>query len=130
MNVTRLREEPARRRQELARMSSRSAVGISIVTATGASLVAFVACSPGPGSGQCGFPPDTMPKPAGVVFAAKSTPCWGDGDCQLDSVTPRCSAPALARCDTTQPSSQGGICVFQLLGTSTTCNTCYEGDIR
>jgi hypothetical protein len=89
------------------------------------------ACAAGPGSGPCGFTPnDTVKADADTVFRAKTLACFTDNECRNFNVTPRCSAPELARCDRTQRSSKSGICVFQLTGTDTTCNACYEGDIR
>jgi len=92
-------------------------------------LVLFACASAG--TGPCGFTPNDTVKPdAETVFRAKTIACFTDTECRNFNITPRCSAPELARCDRTQKSPRSGICVFQLTGTDTTCNACYEGDIR
>ncbi len=105
-------------------------VRASVFAALSAFSLTIYACS-GTTTTACAYTPDDTPKPDPLtVFRAKSLPCMIDNDCRAATITPRCSAPELARCDKSQPSTKKGICVFQLTGTSTTCNTCYEGDIR
>lgn len=103
---------------------------LAVVGIFAAAPLSLYACA-GTTTTACAYTPDDTPKVDPLtVFRAKSLPCFTDTDCRAATITPRCSAPELARCDKSQPSTKKGICVFQLTGTSTTCNTCYEGDIR
>ncbi len=114
------------------RVTPATALRLSALLTLSVTSFGLYACAGGTTSGTpCVFTPDDTPKAdPQTVFRAKSIPCFIDNDCRATTITPRCSAPELARCDKTQKSTKLGICVFQLTGLGTTCNTCYEGDIR